>query len=64
MLGKLSGTYNVSSIALNGEDDGGGDSSADNSTDSPEQGQAVQHLTKSLASLVAQVEPLPELGAS
>ena len=36
----------------------------DDSTDSPEQCQAVQHLTKSLASLVAQVEPLPEFGAS
>ena len=60
----MSVTYNVSSVALDCEDNGGGDGSADNGADSPEQCQAVQHLTESLASLVAQVEPLPELGAS
>lgn len=61
---KQSETYNISSIALDSEDDGSSGGSADNSSNSPEQGEAVQHLAESLACLVAQIEPLSELGAA
>lgn len=57
-------TYNISSVTWDSEDDGSGGSGADNSTDSPEERQAVQHLTEGLAGLVAEVESLSELGAS
>ena len=57
-------TYNICSITLNGKDDDCAGKGADDGANSPKQGLAVQHLAEGFAGLVAQVEPLAELGAS
>jgi hypothetical protein len=58
------GTYDVSCVSLNGEDDGRAHDGANNRANGPEQRQAMQHLAERLASLVAQIQALAELRAT
>ena len=57
-------TYNVGSVALNSENDGSGNYSADNGANGPEECQAVQHHAEALAGLVTEVQSLAELGTT
>lgn len=57
-------TYNVGSVALNSENDGSGNYSADNGANGPEECQAVQHHAEALAGLVSEIQSLTELSAT
>jgi hypothetical protein len=57
-------THNVSSIALNSENNNSRDNGACNGSNGPEQRHAVQHLAERLARLVTQIQALAELGAA
>jgi hypothetical protein len=56
--------YDIGCILLQGEYEDGGKSSGGQSTEGPEQRQAMQHLAEVMASLVTKVEALSELGAT
>jgi hypothetical protein len=58
------GTYNVSSVALDGEDDSRAYDRSNNGTNGPEKCQAVQHLPERLAGLVPEVKSLAELSTT
>lgn len=57
-------TYNVGSVSLDGENNSRANCGANDGANGPKECQAVQHDTERLASLVAEVQPLAEFGAT